>query len=174
LFSKIRGEVDACFGGKAHVLAGKTIFSTEELIEDVVLESRIHKTLYTIVISTKNKVFFSGEDLQHGAKMADQQVIHMLLNNIIKDAFRSTQLRQIGTLPRFFDMDKAIPVAQTGLLACPGFRAAAYSYTSGLTLVMDSVSKFIQSRTVYDVLQEKFGPDYKASAETREAVRKFL
>ena len=62
------------------------------------------------------------------AKMEDHNIIHNLINIIIKQAFRDTNLRQIGKQPRFFDVSKAIEVEGSGLQACPGFRASAFNY----------------------------------------------
>lgn len=63
-------------------------------------------------------------------------------------------MRQIGKQPRFFDVSKAIDVEGSGLQACPGFRAAAYNYTSGLTIVIDSINKFISNKSCLSRMHE--------------------
>ena len=80
--------------------------------------------------------------------------MHTLLNIIVKQAFRETSLRQIGKQPRFFDVSKAIEVEGSGLQACPGFRASAFNYTSGLTIVLDNINKFISNKTCLERIQE--------------------
>lgn len=71
-------------------------------------------------------------------------------------------------------MDKAIPVLDTGLLACPGFRASAYQYSSGLTLVMDSVTKFIQTKTIMDVMKEWFHGEFPKKPSDQDEVKAFF
>lgn len=51
-------------------------------------------------------------------------------------------------------MTKAIDVEGSGLQACPGFRAAAYNYTSGLTIVIDSINKFISNKSCLSRMHE--------------------
>lgn len=108
---------------------------------------------YTVIIDAESKKFISGKNLTQ-AKMEDHSIVHTLLNIIVKQAFRETNLRQIGKQPRFFDMSKAIDVEGSGLQACPGFRAAAYMYTSGLTIVIDSINKFISNKTCLSRIHE--------------------
>lgn len=74
-------------------------------------------------------------------------MMHTLLNIIVKQAFRETKLRQIGKQPRFFDISKAITIDGSDLQACPGFRASAFNYTSGLAIVIDNINKFISNKT---------------------------
>jgi hypothetical protein len=40
--------------------------------------------------------------------MENQNIIQTLLNLIVKQAFRATNLKQIGNRPRFFDIKKSI------------------------------------------------------------------
>ena len=80
-----------------------------------------------MLINVDSKKFFSGKNID-AAKMEDHNVIHTLVNIIIKQAFRDTDLRQIGKQPRFFDISKAVSVEGSGLQACPGFRASAFNY----------------------------------------------
>jgi hypothetical protein len=105
------------------------------------------------LIDVESKKYFSGKQLSQ-AKMEDHNIMHTLLNIIVKQAFRETKLRQIGKQPRFFDVAKAIEVAGTGLQACPGFRASAYNYTSGLTIVIDSINKFISNKSCLERINE--------------------
>jgi hypothetical protein len=99
--------------------------------------------------------------------MEDHNIIHNLINIIIKQAFRETNLRQIGKQPRFFDVSKAIVVENTGLQACPGFRASAFNYASGMTLVLDSINKFISSRSCLERIQEIMKSEYIEDKKAR-------
>ena len=51
-------------------------------------------------------------------------------------------------------MSKAFEIEGSGLQACPGFRASAYNYTSGLTIVIDNINKFISNKTCLERINE--------------------
>lgn len=51
-------------------------------------------------------------------------------------------------------MSKAIEVEGSELQACPGFRASAYSYVDGLTLVIDNINKFLSNKSCLERIQE--------------------
>lgn len=53
-------------------------------------------------------------------------------------------------------------VEGSGLQACPGFRASAFNYTSGLTIVLDNINKFISNKTCLERIHEIMdAPDIK-------------
>ena len=56
----------------------------------------------------------------------ENDVKQQIVNVIIKDAFRSTDLRQIGKTPRFFDTSNPIVMQREGLKIWSGFKASAY------------------------------------------------
>jgi len=85
--------------------------------------------------------------------MEDHSLLHHLINIVIKEAFRGTNLRQIGKTPRFFDLTKCIYLPEAGLQMWPGFKASAFSYQSGLTLVIDNVNKFMSTTTCLERIQ---------------------
>ncbi len=77
-----------------------------------------------------------------------------LLNIIIKEAFRSTELKQIGKAPRFFDVKNPIDLSSHGLKIWSGFKASAFQSQMGCTLVMDSIFKFMSTKTCLDRILE--------------------
>jgi hypothetical protein len=93
--------------------------------------------------------------------MEDHNVFHTLLNIIIKDAFRGTSLKQIGKAPKFFDMQKGVSLPDSGLMMWPGFKASAFSYQSGITLVIDNINKFMSTVSCLDRINEIFERDGK-------------
>lgn len=93
--------------------------------------------------------------------MEDHNVFHTLLNIIIKDAFRGTNLKQIGKAPKFFDMKKGINMPESGLMMWPGFKASAFAYQSGITLVIDNINKFMSTVSCLDRINEIFERDRK-------------
>lgn len=112
IFKSIKRKVDVILG--LYVTSGRTVFTTTDLEENVVIETEFRGIQYTVAINADSKKFFSGKQLTQ-AKMEDHNVIHNLLNIIVKQAFRETNLRQIGKQPRFFDISKAIEVEGSGL-----------------------------------------------------------
>jgi len=159
IFKQIKKRVDAMLG--LYVTSGRNIFTTTDLDESLVIETKFREISYTVIINVDSKRYISGKDFAT-AKMEDHAIVHTLINIIVKQAFRETNLRQIGQQPRFFDVSKAIEIEGSGLHACPGFRASAYNYTSGLTLVLDSINKFISTKTCLERIHEIYSsPEFK-------------
>ena len=104
--------------------------------------------------------FIAGKG-KSNLKMEDHNVFHTLLNIIIKDAFRGTNLKQVGKAPKFFDMDKGINLPESGLRMWPGFKASAFQYQSGITLVVDNINKFMSTVSCLDRIHEIFERDPK-------------
>ena len=75
-----------------YVLAGKTVFTTTDLDESLLIEAKFNQMDYLVKINHESKKYFSGKQLQ-SAKMEEHNVIQTLLNNIIKQGFRETKLR---------------------------------------------------------------------------------
>lgn len=144
IFRTIKRRVDAILG--LYVTSGRAVFTTTDLEESIEIDVKFRDIDYKVLINAESKRYFSGKQLTQ-AKMEDHSIMHTLLNIIVKQAFRETNLRQIGRQPRFFDVSKAIEVEGSGLQACPGFRASAFNYTSGLTIVIDNINKFISNKT---------------------------
>lgn len=157
IFRMIRRKVESLLG--LYVISGKSVFTTTELNESLLIQTEFQGVQYEIVISAESKKFFSGKSLEN-AKMEDHNIIHNLINIIIKQAFRDTNLKQIGKQPRFFDVTKAIEVEGSGLQACPGFRASAFNYQSGIYLVLDNINKFLSSKTCLERIQEIEASEY--------------
>jgi hypothetical protein len=51
-------------------------------------------------------------------------------------------------------VSKAIEVQGSGLQACPGFRASAFNYTSGMAIVIDNINKFISNKSCLERIHE--------------------
>ena len=151
VFKACKKKADAILG--LYIQSGRNVFTTTDLDETVTMNVKFREIEYTIIIDATSKKYISGKHITQ-AKMEDHAIVHTLLNIIVKQAFRETNLRQIGKQPRFFDMSKAIDVEGSGLQACPGFRAAAYNYTSGLTIVIDSINKFISNKSCLSRIHE--------------------
>lgn len=166
IFRAIKRKVDTILG--LYVTSGRSVFTTTDLEESLVIKAEFRSIQYEVIINVESKTFFSGKQLA-SAKMEDHSVMHTLLNIIVKQAFRETNLRQIGRQPRFFDISKAIEVEGSGLQACPGFRASAFNYTSGMAIVIDNINKFISNKTCLERIKEIMD-----SHEIRDKVSRIL
>ena len=56
----------------------------------------------------------------------DNEVSQNLINVILKQAFRETNLKQLGRSPRFFDVDNPVDLSRIGLKMWSGFKASAF------------------------------------------------
>ncbi len=110
LFKLLKKQLDAILG--LYVQSGRSVFTTTDLTESVSFNPSFRSIDYRVLIDVESKTFFSGKSM---GKMEDHNVMHTLLNIIVKQAFRETNLRQIGRQPRFFDVSKAIEVEGSGL-----------------------------------------------------------
>lgn len=83
-----------------------------------------------------------------------QSVMYQLLNIIIKQAFRETSLKQVGKAPRFFDVKNPVVIHSAGLQIWTGFKAAAVQSKLGTMICMDSIFKFMCTRSCLDRIDE--------------------
>jgi hypothetical protein len=125
-----------------YVTSGFNIFSTADLTEDFCIVFKEYNKDYKVRVNAASKTYFNLKNIKN-MKMEDNNIAHTLISNIVKQAFRGTELRQLGKLPRFFDKEKATVLQSLGIQFWPGFRASAIKYQSGLALVMDNVFRFM-------------------------------
>ena len=83
-----------------HVCSGKSIYTLNQIDEDLFFNPTVKGTEYTIKININTATIFT---LGGSFSNKDNDVKQQLINVIIKDAFRSTDLKQVGKTPRFFD-----------------------------------------------------------------------
>jgi hypothetical protein len=88
------------------VCSGKAIYTTVEI--EASLELPIFHRGQKYVISVDKSSLVSVNLVENSTIADSQDVMYQLLNIIIKDAFRDTDLKQIGKAPRFFDMKNPI------------------------------------------------------------------
>jgi hypothetical protein len=88
-----------------NVVSGESIYVLTELEESAKFDVSFRSVKYTIVIdkSSQSIVQLNGE-FSNSANSVSQN----LINIIIKQAFRETNLKQIGKVPRFFDVQHPI------------------------------------------------------------------
>jgi hypothetical protein len=63
-------------------------------------------------------------------------------------------LKQIGKVPRFFDVQNPIELSRSQLKILSGFKASAFQSQLGCTLVMDSIFKFMSTKTCLQRIME--------------------
>jgi len=112
IFKMCKKKLEMMLG--IYVISGRNIFTTCDINESFQMKVEYKGCEYQIIIDAASKHFFNGKKLS-ALKMEDHSVAHTLINIIIKEAFRQTNLRQIGKVPRFFDISKAIDIQGTDL-----------------------------------------------------------
>ena len=90
IFRTIKRRVEALLG--LYVISGKSVFTTTDLSESLLIQTEFQSVKYDVTICADTKKFFSGKQLSQ-AKMEDHNIIHNLINIIVKQAFRETNLR---------------------------------------------------------------------------------
>ena len=88
LFKILKKQLDAILG--LYVQSGDSVFTTTDLSESVSFNPNFRGIEYRVLIDVESKTFFSGKTV---GKMEDHTVMHTLLNIIVKQAFRETNLR---------------------------------------------------------------------------------
>lgn len=162
---ELKSDLEAALG--TYVFSGRNCFTIKKLTEPMTFTAKFRETTYTMTIKVENVHTFNCRDMED-IKMEDDHVAHTLLNVIIKEAFRSTHLRQLGRVPRFFDGDLALTLEASRMQIWPGFRASAYNYQQGMCLVLDSCNKFMSTTSCLEKinqLKRECGKDAKAAIE---------
>jgi hypothetical protein len=88
-----------------HVCSGKSIYTLNEIDQDLVFKAKVGSEEYTISVNMDSVCVVNLNDTFSNK---ENDVKQQIINVIIKDAFRSTDLRQIGRSPRFFDTSNPI------------------------------------------------------------------
>lgn len=90
IFRTIKRKIDAILG--LYVTSGRCVFTTTNLEESISIEANFHGMDYILGINIDSKRYISGKKMTQ-AKMEDHHILHTLLNVIVKQAFRETNLR---------------------------------------------------------------------------------
>jgi hypothetical protein len=137
----------ACSGNNIFVLS--EIESEEEMRFDV----NYRGGDYTIIIRPETKTLFLMQD---ETKDGAGQISQNLINVILKNAFRETNLTQIGKAPHFFDCDpkSSINIDKLRMRVFPGYKATTCINEIGCTIVIDSMFKFMSTSTCLDRMNE--------------------
>lgn len=146
-----RRELDVSLG--PYVASGKIIYTLSEIDQSLRFQTIYRGQKHTIMID-KSSMCIVSMAASHMASEATQSVQSQLLNIIIKQAFRETDLKQVGKAPRFFDVKKPLILREAGLQIWSGFKAAAVQSQLGTMLCMDSIFKFISTRSCLERIQE--------------------
>ena len=78
----------------------------------------------------------------------------MIINCVINQAFRETNLKQIGRQPRFFDVKNPVDLSNVGLKMWSGFKASALQTVMGCTVAIDNIFKFATTQTVLERIRQ--------------------
>ena len=133
------------------VVSGKTIYTLNE-IEDSLEWNTVYRNQTCTIKIDKDLMSIVNMDAEFANK--DNSVAQNLINIIVKQGFRDTSLKQIGRSPRFFDVSKPINLENCGLKIWSGFKASAFNSESGITLAIDSIFKFMSTKTCLQRIDE--------------------
>lgn len=75
-----------------HVISGKNLFTTTNLEESILIKAEYNNQEYDVLIDSESKHFVSCAQME-SLRMEDHSLVHNLINIIIKQAFRETNLR---------------------------------------------------------------------------------
>lgn len=133
------------------VVSGKSIYTLSEIDESLEFQTSLKGEQCVIKIDreTCQQVLLTEDFINK-----ENSVSQNLLNVIIKQAFRETNLKQLGRSPRFFDVQNPVDLSRAGLMMWHGFKASAFQSEIGVTLAIDNVFKFMTTKTCLDRIYE--------------------
>lgn len=74
------------------MISGRSLFCTLEINETLILTTNFRDIDYVVKIDASTKHYFEGQNIAE-LKMGDRNLGHNLVNILIKQAFRETNLR---------------------------------------------------------------------------------
>jgi hypothetical protein len=77
---------------KLYVISGASVYTTIPLVESIAFLVMHSNIQYTVLVDKDTERFIKGAELR-SIKMEDHNLMHTLINIIIKEAFRQTSLR---------------------------------------------------------------------------------
>lgn len=90
VFKGIKRQVESIFG--LYLISGRSLYSTYNLEETLLIETKFQGIDYKVSINAESKTHFCGKTIT-SSKMEDHNVIFNLINIVIKQALRETDLR---------------------------------------------------------------------------------
>lgn len=144
VLKKCEKELELMLG--VYAISGLNVFALTELYEDIKFDYWMKSQQYSIFIKASSKTVFSSDKISD-LKNKDVSMGSTLINIIIKEAFRRTDLTQIGKSPKFFDKDNALQFKNMPVMMCSGFKATAWNYEIGPILVLDNIHKFLSTQS---------------------------
>lgn len=109
------------------------------------------RTPVTLIVDADGSRAVNTSDIDNPNR-DDTQAMNQILNVIVKQAMGQTGLLQIGNRPRFYDSSSSQVIRELEMQMWSGFRAAAYKYASGCSLIIDTCSRFLSTKTVLDMI----------------------
>ena len=105
------------------VYAGRTLLTLTELEESVEFNINFRGDSINVkILKESGQNFFFDDEFCN----KNNDVKQMIFNLIINQAFRETNLKQIGRRPQFFDVQNPIDLSRQNLMVMPGFKASAF------------------------------------------------
>ena len=152
----------------AYVVSGKTIYTLCEL-EDSLVFKTIFKGDQAMIKIDKDSgcQIHLTDNFENKANEISQN----LINVILKQAFRETNLKQLGRSPRFFDVNRPTNLPNIGLRMWSGFKASAFQSEMGCTLAVDNIFKFMSTTTCLEKIKEMMDSCQGSEHRAQQLVR---
>ena len=142
-------QLNQCLG--VNVCSGASIYLLQPIVEDFALEAKLNQKSFTILVSAASETTVALDDT---FKNADNTTAQNLINVVIKQAFRETEMRQIGRRPHFFDCSNPRDLKDMQMRILQGFKSSCLMTQIGCTFVVDSIVKLISTKTCLKRIQE--------------------
>jgi hypothetical protein len=81
VFKSSKRKIDTILG--LYVQSGRNVFTTTDINETVVINTKFRDIEYSIIIDATSKKYIAGKRLEE-EKMEDHSIMHTLLNIIVK------------------------------------------------------------------------------------------
>jgi len=148
-------------------LNGNITQSSKKDIKKVILFGTLAFTSYDFgtdhtEIVKINKQEFPISLTYHSVVSFDQPqeispIVMQFLRQVTKEAMRQRGFLQVGKVPRFFNTQQLVPVAQEKLKAWPGFLLDLNLLQDvNYTVNVDTCTKFVRSESVNDMINEQW------------------
>lgn len=136
-----------------YIYSGFNIWTTQQLDQSYIIQSKLMGNKVTLKIDFEGEYCVNTSDIENPHRQ-DCQAMNQILNVIVKQAMSETGLLQFGKRPRFFDSSTPINVDELNMQIWSGFKATAYKYESGCSLIIDSCARFMSTKSVLDNIHE--------------------
>lgn len=166
-----RKKLELVFG-KGFIYSGYNLWCTAYIEDTHFFMSNLMRTPVTLIVDADGSHVVNTSDIDNPNR-DDTQAMNQILNVIVKQAMGQTGLLQIGNRPRFYDSSSSRVIQELEMQMWSGFRAAAYKYASGCSLIIDTCSRFLSTKTVLDMINSIYDDHVHSDQVTADDIARF-